>query len=153
MKVYRLYRKQNLSIAPESCWEFFATPKNLGRITPGWMKFRILHVSGSVDSMYEGQIIQYKVNIFPKIPVHWTTEITHVEPQEMFVDEQRSGPYKLWHHRHHFREIRGGTEMTDEVRYALPLGFAGRAIHRLLVEKQLKSIFDYRKNVLNELFN
>ncbi len=115
------------------------------------MNFRILEISGG-ESMYAGQIIRYKVNIFPKIPVLWTTEITQVNHLHMFVDEQRVGPYRMWHHQHFFREVPEGVEATDEVHYALPLGFLGRMAHSMFVERQLNTIFDYRKDVLKRRF-
>lgn len=102
--------------------------------------------------MYPGQIIRYKVAIFPGVDVDWVTEITHVEEPYYFVDEQRSGPYSLWHHQHHFREVPGGVEMTDEVNYAVPLALLGRLVHALFVEKKLRTIFDYRRAVLEERF-
>ena len=122
MKVYRIYRKQILPVSLNTAWEFFSSPRNLKYITPDYMNFRILEISGG-ESMYAGQIIRYKVNIFPKIPVLWTTEITQVNHLHMFVDEQRVGPYRMWHHQHFFREVPEGVEATDEVHYALPLGF------------------------------
>ncbi len=151
MKVYRLYRQQTLAISREEAWRYFSSPRNLGEITPDYMKFRILEISGG-EEMYAGQIIRYKVNIFPSFPVDWTTEITHVEPLSMFVDEQRAGPCTLWHHQHHFKETDDGVEITDDVHYALPLGILGRAAHGLFVHKQLNTIFDYRREVLGRLF-
>ncbi len=152
MKVYRLHRQQVLPLTLEECWEFFSSPRNLSQITPGYMNFRIVHISGPSEAMFPGQIIRYKVNIFRGIPVDWTTEITQVVPHTMFIDEQRTGPYALWHHAHHFRETESGVEMTDEVHYALPFGLLGRMAHGLLVKKQLKTIFDYRKYVLAQRF-
>jgi ligand-binding SRPBCC domain-containing protein len=151
MKVYHLKRVQTLSISQQDAWDFFSSPANLALITPDYMKFRIIYTSGQ-DTMYAGQIIRYKVNIFPKIPVSWTTEITHVDEPYRFVDEQRSGPYSLWHHQHHFREVEGGLEMTDDIHYSLPLGFLGKLAHELFVKKQLNRIFDYRKKVLDSRF-
>ena len=152
MKVYRIYRKQTLPISIDNAWEFFSSPRNLEHITPDYMNFKILEISGG-ETMYAGQIIRYKVNILPKIPVLWTTEITHMERGSMFVDEQRVGPYRLWHHQHFFFEVDGGVETVDEVHYALPMGFLGRIAHGLFVEKQLKTIFDYRKDALNQRFS
>lgn len=152
MKIYRLHRIQQLPVSPETCWDFFTKPHNLTRITPAYMNFRILSITGEENEIYAGQIIQYKVNIFPKIPVFWTTEITHVQPMELFVDEQRSGPYRFWHHQHRFRKIEGGIQMTDDVHYALPMGPAGRLLHRLLVKNSLNTIFDHRREVLTDIF-
>lgn len=151
MKIYHLKRSQLLPISIQEAWRFFATPKNLQKITPPHMGFRITYMSGG-ERMYPGQIIQYKVNILPGIPVDWTTEITHVQEPFYFVDEQRSGPYALWHHQHHFRETKDGVDVVDEVSYAIPFGFFGRLASAHLVRKQLNRIFDHRKQVLKEHF-
>ena len=102
--------------------------------------------------MYAGQIIEYKVSPFPGIPLYWMTEITHVEDKKYFVDEQRYGPYSLWHHQHHFKEINGGVEMTDIVHYKIPFWILGDIANSLFVNKQLKTIFDYRFKKVEELF-
>lgn len=115
------------------------------------MGFRILYLSGN-GKMYPGQIIRYKVQGIPGVNMHWVTEITHVKEPFYFVDEQRFGPYALWHHQHHFREVKGGVEMTDEVNYALPLGPLGILAHALFVKRELNRIFDYRFKKLEELF-
>ncbi|MEO1052705.1 MAG: SRPBCC family protein [Bacteroidota bacterium] len=151
MKIYNLQRKQVLPISLEHAWEFFSSPANLKHITPAHMGFRILSVSGG-DKMYAGQIIRYKVNVLPAIPVHWVTEITHVDELNYFVDEQRFGPYALWHHQHWFKEVEGGVEMIDEVNYAIPYGIIGRLANSLFVEKQVNTIFDYRYRILEEHF-
>jgi ligand-binding SRPBCC domain-containing protein len=150
MKVYTLIRKQVLQVNIGQAWDFFSSPKNLARITPDYMQFRVLHVSGG-DKMYPGQIIRYKLFVLPFLPVTWTTEITHMESHLYFVDEQRFGPYSMWHHQHKFQQISGGVEMIDEVNYALPLGFIGRIAHWLFVRRQLNVIFDYRYKVLEEM--
>ena len=151
MKVYTLIRKQFLPVSPEQAWDFFSRPQNLAKITPEYMKFRILHMSGDND-MYAGQIISYRLFALPFLPVSWTTEITHVQKPFYFVDEQRFGPYALWHHQHRFREVPGGVEMTDEVNYAIPFGFIGRIANSIFVKRQLNTIFEHRFNVLKELF-
>jgi ligand-binding SRPBCC domain-containing protein len=102
--------------------------------------------------MYPGQIIRYKIYILPGVPVEWVTEITHVKQPHYFVDEQRSGPYAMWHHQHHFREIDGGVEMTDEVNYAIPFGWLGRLANTLFVERQVNAIFGHRYDVLSTYF-
>lgn len=152
MRVYTLIRKQVLPVTIEQAWDFFSSPKNLRRITPEYMQFRILHISGD-DKMYAGQIIRYKLFALPFLPLTWTTEITHVENHIYFVDEQRFGPYSMWHHQHKFQKISGGVEMIDEVNYALPLGFIGRIAHWLFVRRQLNAIFDYRYKVLEEMMS
>jgi ligand-binding SRPBCC domain-containing protein len=152
MKVYTFMRKQSLPITIEQAWDFFSVPENLVRITPGYMRFRILHRTGG-PSIYAGQIIKYRLFVFPLLPVSWTTEITHVQKPNDFVDEQRLGPYAFWHHQHHFKAVADGVEMTDQVTYALPLGFLGQIANWLFVQRQLNAIFDYRFSVLKEIFN
>jgi ligand-binding SRPBCC domain-containing protein len=151
MKIYHLTRKQFLPITLEQAWEFFSSPKNLGLITPTQMKFKILHISGG-DKMYAGQIIRYKVSVKPWLTVNWTTEITHVNEPFHFVDDQISGPYSLWHHQHHFREVEGGVEMVDELHYAIPFGIFGRIANAVFVEREVNSIFDYRFKILETYF-
>lgn len=141
-----------MPITLEHAWDFFSTPKNLSKITPERMKFEILHVSGG-NTIYAGQIINYKLTLLPGIKVRWTTEITHVQPGCYFVDEQRFGPYAFWHHQHHFRETTKGVEMTDNVSYAIPFGLFGRLANSLFVERELHRIFDYRFDVLEKYFN
>jgi ligand-binding SRPBCC domain-containing protein len=102
--------------------------------------------------VYEGMIITYKITPLLGIKMNWMTEITHVKDQEYFVDEQRFGPYALWHHEHHFKEIKGGVQMTDILNYAIPYGIIGRLSHKLLVGKEIKKIFDYRAKAINEMF-
>lgn len=103
--------------------------------------------------MYAGQIIEYKVKPVLGIPLYWMTEITHVEEHQFFVDEQRFGPYSLWHHQHHFKQVEGGVEMTDIVHYKLPFWFLGDIAHALFVKRQLKQIFDHRYLVVEQLFS
>ena len=104
------------------------------------------------ERMYAGQIIEYAVKPLFGIPVYWMTEITHVEDKKYFADEQRFGPYSLWHHQHHFKEVAGGIEMTDEVNYAIPFGFIGQLANWLFVEQRVNAIFDYRFAKLKSLF-
>jgi ligand-binding SRPBCC domain-containing protein len=151
MKVYTLTRTQFLPISLSEAWAFFSTPRNLAKITPSEMGFHILYVS-SGEKTYAGQIIRYKVQVFPGIKMHWVTEITHVNEPVYFVDEQRFGPYALWHHQHHFKEVQGGVEMTDEVNYAIPLGLLGRIANAFFVSREVNRIFDYRFKVLEEYF-
>jgi ligand-binding SRPBCC domain-containing protein len=151
MHIYHLKRTQFLPITIEEAWHFFATPKNLSVITPPSMNFRMLSNSGG-EKMTAGQIIKYKVQILPMITVGWTTEITEVNAPFHFIDTQQSGPYSLWHHRHTFKEVRGGVEMTDEVRYAVPLGILGRLANAVFVNREVNRIFDYRFKVLSDLF-
>jgi len=116
------------------------------------MKFVVTSANDENTKMYPGMIITYKITPLLGIKLNWMTEITHVKDDEYFVDEQRSGPYALWHHQHHFKEIKGGVLMTDELNYAIPYGILGRVANKLLVEKQIKSIFDFRTKEINKLF-
>lgn len=115
------------------------------------MGFKILYMSGG-EKTYAGQIIRYRVNILPGVSVQWVTEITHVQEPNYFVDEQRFGPYALWHHQHRFTEVPGGIEMTDEVNYAIPLGILGRLAHFVFVKREVNRIFDHRFAVLASYF-
>ena len=150
MKIYRLETIQNLPISKSHAWDFLSNPKNLKRITPDYMGFKI--INGTADKMYAGQIIQYMVTPVMGIPTKWITEITHVDDGNYFVDEQRFGPYSLWHHKHFIKAIKNGVEMKDIIDYKIPLGIIGRIAQPILVAPKLKEIFEYRKNALIELF-
>lgn len=152
MAVYTLQRSIQLPVSLEKAWDFFSDPANLKKITPPQMGFDIKTGSEWLGKMYPGQIIGYTVRPLLGIPLYWLTEITHVREQAFFVDEQRVGPYSLWHHQHHFKAIPGGVEMTDLVHYRLPLGWLGRLAHALFVGKQLEGIFKYRTKILEERF-
>lgn len=152
MKIYHLKRIQFLPITLQQAWDFFSAPKNLGLITPTQMNFKVLYMSGG-EKMYAGQIIRYKVAVKPWLVVDWTTEITHVNEPYHFVDDQRSGPYALWHHQHHFKEVDGGVEMTDDLHYAIPFGIFGRLANALFVEREVNAIFDYRFKILKSYFS
>lgn len=150
MKIYTLKAVQKLPIGVQEAWDYFSNPRNLQTITPPYMGFNIL--SGGEKKMYPGQIIQYIVTPVAGIKTKWVTEITHVKDREYFVDEQRFGPYALWHHKHFFKEIPGGVEMEDIVDYKLPFGLLGRIAHPFVVDPKLKEIFEFRKEKLKELF-
>jgi len=151
MAVYSLRTVQNIPIRLEDAWDYFSRPQNLQEITPSYMGFEIKSKYMG-DRMYPGQIIEYKVRPLAGIPIYWMTEITHVVEGKLFVDEQRFGPYALWHHQHHFREIEGGVEMIDIVHYKNPLWILGDIANALFVRKQLEGIFDYRFKKVEELF-
>lgn len=148
--IYTLEVKQSLPISLSEAWDFFSSPKNLEKITPSHMGFRI--TSGDASKMFAGQIISYVVAVLPGLKTNWVTEITHVEPNKFFVDEQRFGPYRMWHHEHHFEEKENGILMTDRVSYKIPFGFLGHIAQKLFVKKQLKTIFEYRVRSLTERF-
>jgi len=150
-KVYSLQTIQRIPVGIEKAWDFFSSPANLQTITPSSLGFKIISKFHG-NRMYPGQIIEYKVSPVLGIPLYWMTEITHVEDQKFFVDEQRFGPYSLWHHQHHFKSIPGGVEMTDIVHYKLPLWVLGDIAHTLFVKNQLKQIFDYRFQQVEKMF-
>lgn len=146
-KVYKLSRSQYIDASPEKIWEFVSSPGNLARITPPSMGFEI--TSPVEDKMYEGMIITYRVRPLAGIPVTWVTEITHLTEGRYFVDEQRSGPYSLWHHRHFIEPQGNGTLMTDMVTYIPPLGILGRIANAMFIRKKLSRIFDFREKAMN----
>lgn len=148
--VFRMETKQNLPISIDEAWEFFSSPSNLKVITPDYMGFEIIF--GADSQMFAGQIIEYKVSPLLNIKTNWVTEISHVVEKNYFVDEQRFGPYKLWHHKHFFKMVEGGIEMIDIVDYKLPFGALGRFIHPFIVKPKLKEIFNYRRKKLIDLF-
>jgi len=150
MKLYRLEAKQAFPIAKKEAWDFLADPKNLKTITPSHMGFDIL--SGADRLMYQGQIIQYRVKPFPGYATKWVSEISHVKDGEYFVDEQRFGPYALWHHKHFIKEIEDGVEMEDIIDYKIPFGILGQIAQHLIVKKQLTTIFKHREKTLRERF-
>lgn len=151
MAIYTLHTVQRIPVSLEKAWDFFSNPSNLQAITPTYMRFEIIsRLHG--PRMYPGQIIEYKVRPVLGIPLYWMTEITHVVENQLFVDEQRFGPYRLWHHQHHFKPIEGGVEMTDIVHYKIPLGWLGDIANALFVKKQLEEIFNYRYQKIEALF-
>ena len=150
MKLYQLYARQAFPITMEEAWDFLSNPVNLSVITPPHMGFKVL--SGADKSMFPGQIIQYKVSPFKGINTHWVTEITHVKEGEYFVDEQRFGPYALWHHKHFIQSCPEGVIMEDIIDYKLPMGILGQMMHPILVKKQLHKIFEFREEQLKDLW-
>jgi ligand-binding SRPBCC domain-containing protein len=149
-KVYNLKTVQFLPISMEKAWDFFSSPTNLSKITPAELKFKIL--STDLTKVYAGQVIEYKVHPVLGIPLYWMTEITQVEHHKYFVDDQRYGPYTMWHHQHHFKEVDGGVEMTDIVHYKLPFWIFGDIANTLFVKAKLREIFDYRIKKVAEIF-
>lgn len=135
----------------QEVWSFFSDARNLASITPPEMDFRIIS-AGAEEPIYAGQIIEYKLKPVAGLSVYWMTEITHVKELEYFVDEQRKGPYGLWHHQHHFREVEGGVEMRDIVHYRNPLGVLGRLANALYVKNRLEAIFEYRRERVEREF-
>ncbi|BAV10001.1 Ligand-binding SRPBCC domain-containing protein [Filimonas lacunae] len=150
-KVYSLKTVQWLPVDISTAWQFFSSAHNLVEITPPDMGFDIVSKYHG-NKLYAGQIIEYKLRLLGFIRLYWMTEITHVQEGAYFIDEQRFGPYALWHHQHHFKAVNGGVEMTDIVHYKIPFGWLGSLAHALYVKKQLKHIFDYRYTRIAQLF-
>jgi ligand-binding SRPBCC domain-containing protein len=144
MPIYQLERSQTVSLGIEECWRFFSDPRNLEKITPPSMNFTVK--SKLPAEVYPGLMIEYTVSPLLGIPLTWLTEIVQVAAPHRFVDEQRRGPYRLWHHEHTFRALPdGGTEVHDLVTYVPPLGPFGALLNKLVVRPQLERIFAYRR--------
>ena len=150
MGYHLIKAEQYLSVDPETAWKFLSDPRNLPKITPPEMDFKILE--GADRPMFAGQIIHYSVSPFKGIRTRWVTEITQVSEGDYFVDEQRFGPYAMWHHQHRILPAKEGVCMIDEVHYKLPLGPLGSLMHHLVVFSQLKKTFRYREAQLSHLF-
>ena len=133
------------------CWDFFSNPGNLANITPPEMNFNILFPN-PMPSMYPGMIIRYLVSPLLKIRMEWITEITHVSKPNYFIDLQLKGPYKIWHHQHHFEVVGDEIKMTDIVTYVLPFGKIGELIAGAMVRRKINAIFEYRKKVIEHTF-
>ncbi len=151
MKIFTFTASQTISTSIDDAWEFFSNPRNLQIITPPWLNLKI--TSELTPEMYEGMIITYKVYPLLGLPSNWVTEITNVNKKKFFIDEQRFGPYKLWHHQHKFIETGSGVEMTDIINYALPFDPFSRVFNTILVEKKIKEIFKFREEVIDKRFN
>ncbi len=150
--IYTLVSEQVLNIPINEAWSYFSSPENLSNITPAEMNFKITSDIGS--KVYKGQIITYKVCPLPFLKTNWVTEITQVKENSFFIDEQRFGPYKMWHHEHWFESIdANNTLIKDKISYKIPLGFLGHIAQILFVKNQLNSIFEYRYKILEKLFN
>ena len=151
MAVFELREQIHLATTMEELWEFISSPANLKEITPGYMGFEI-RTSPLPEKIYPGLMISYWVRPILGIKMNWLTEITHVREPHYFVDEQRSGPYALWHHEHRLLATEQGVQMTDLVTYRLPAGPLGTMAHRVFVKKQLDGIFRYREQALEKIF-
>ncbi len=148
--IYRLTRQQTIPASLDQVWNYFATPLNLNSLTPPDMEFQVIH--GGEKSMYQGQIIEYRIKFLPLVKSRWLTEITRVKEQSYFIDEQRVGPYKFWHHQHLFEKTSAGTRMSDLVTYQLPFGWLGDLIHKFWIGPRLEAIFDYRVQQVLKIF-
>jgi len=150
MKVHSLNQKQWLPISSKEAWAFFSSPRNLEKMTPPGMGFKI--VSLPSETLYEGEIIEYKVKALPGIWIPWVSEIKALDEGRSFVDDQISGPFKFWHHRHTFEEKDGGTEVGDLIHYSIGFGPFGEIARHLIVKNQLEEMFAFRKRVLEKEF-
>lgn len=151
MAFYQFHSEQFIAAPIEKVWDFISSPANLKVITPDYMGFDITS-NQLASEMYPGMIISYKVSPLLGIKMNWLTEITHVKEGQFFVDEQRVGPYALWHHQHHIRAVDGGTEMRDIVTYAPPCGFLGAIANMVIIKSKLKEIFNYREKAVDQYF-
>ena len=143
-------RTQCLPIPLEAAWDFFSAPGNLPSITPPDLGFHVL--SDPPAAIYPGLMLRYSVRPLPGFRTTWVSEITHVRAPEYFVDEQRIGPYSIWHHEHHFHRSPGGVRVEDIIHYALPFGLVGHALAGSLVRRKLEAIFAFRSRILSERF-
>ena len=151
MGIHVLTSSQIIRTGIGRAWDFFSDPRNLAKITPPELDFTIL--SALPERVHAGLMIEYRVRPLLGIPVRWLTEITHVEQGKFFVDEQRIGPYRIWHHEHHFKALDDErTEITDRVTYVLPYGPLGDLVHPFLVKPQLAKIFAFREKAVGEMF-
>lgn len=150
MELHKLAYVQQIPVSIDVAWTFFSSPSNFVRITPPEMMVTITSGSGE-QSIYEGMIITYTLYPFMMLPVRWETEITKVTKPVFFEDIQKSGPYEYWHHRHTFKEIDGGVEMTDFLQYSLPMGYFGELVNMLIVSHRLEEVFNYRKKRVEEI--
>ena len=150
-RTYAIRAVQQLPVSVEEAWAYFSNPRNLAQITPPQLDFQMIGTQGE-DPIHAGQIIQYKLRPLAGIPMYWMTEITHVQPLQYFVDEQRFGPYSFWHHQHHFVPNGSGVQMTDHVHYRIPLGFLGNWVNSLLVSRELQKLFAFRHQKVEQIF-
>ena len=152
MKTYALKLTQNLPITLAVAWDFFSSPHNLAMITPPGINLVVTSTYNGEAKMYPGMVITYKVSPMLGIKLNWMTEITHIADKQYFVDEQRFGPYALWHHQHHFKEIAGGVLMNDILHYAIPYGVIGRLSNSVFVGNKIKQIFEFRQKAIEKMF-
>lgn len=152
MNIHRIEQQQTFNLTIEDIWKFISTPLNLNLITPDDMEFKIL-TQNLPDEIYSGLIIQYTVKPLWNLRFNWVTEITAVEKNKYFIDEQRFGPYQFWHHEHFLFQNKNKVIMKDLVLYAIPYGLVGEILHKLIIRKRLEYIFQFRKQKLDEIFN
>ena len=150
--LYTLYAKQTVAKERDILWDFFRKPRNLNKLTPEDVDFKI--ISGKSDDFYEGKIISYKIKPFKMINLNWVTEISQVKEGSYFIDNQIFGPYKFWHHEHHFKSNSDGTtDIIDKVKYKVPFYILGTLMHKMFIRKKLLNIFMFRQRKITDLFN
>jgi ligand-binding SRPBCC domain-containing protein len=140
--IYRLYNEQFLPISIDHAWHFFSNPANLQTITPPELDFKI--TSPEEEDVYLGQIITYSITLKKIFKMNWVTEITSINNGLSFVDEQRFGPYKMWHHMHKFKEVEGGVLISDIIHFKLPFSLIAPLLYRFFIKKDLINIFRHR---------
>jgi len=150
MIIHSFQQRQRLPISLDEAWGFFSNPQNLPKLTPDWM--HLTFKEGIPNDMHAGMKMTQQLKPLLGIPLTWVTEITHIEEKVYFVDEQRVGPYRFWHHEHCLHELPSGVEVTDSLHYALPFNIIGEIVHQLLVKKKIADVFEYRYERLEELF-
>lgn len=149
--IYTLYSTEKINTTIDLAWDFFSNPRNLNKLTPPDLNFKI--TSGDPNTFYQGKIITYSIRLLLFLQFNWTTEISNIKKGKYFIDKQLFGPYKLWHHEHHFTKNDDGTvTMVDKVKYKLYMYPISRVIHKLFVKKELLKIFNYRKKMIHDIF-
>ena len=152
MSFTQIHREQLVKTDINTLWEFMSSPKNLETITPESMMFKITSKNKD-EKMYPGMIITYIVSPLLKIKLTWMTEITQVKEKSFFIDEQRLGPYTMWHHQHIFKQTEEGILMKDIITYIPPFGIIGKIANFLFIKNKVNQIFDYRNKKIDSLFN
>jgi ligand-binding SRPBCC domain-containing protein len=150
VRILCLRYRQRLPVSLDAAWSFFSNPANLAAITPPWLDFRV--TSEIPPEIYPGMIVTYRIRPLPGVCLSWVSEITHLEKPRFFIDEQRFGPYRFWHHQHHFSAVQGGVEIFDLVHYALPFSPLGNFFQPWMVGPRLEKIFSFRRQALEERF-
>jgi len=146
-----IYREIAVTEHIDNIWNFFSNPKNLNEITPPELNFNI--ITNPLPKMYQGQIIEYRVEFIRGIKSKWITEIAHVMEREYFVDEQRIGPYKFWYHEHIFKKTDKGVKIIDNIHFEVGYGILGEILTKIWIKKRLEYIFDYRAQIIEKKFN
>lgn len=149
--IYKLEVSQKLNTSLEHAWNFFLNPDNISKITPSEMEFTINSVQSG--QLHIGQIFTYKISIIPGFRTNWVIEITDMQEKKYFVNEQRTGPYKMWHHEHIFEEINDGVLLTDRVSYQLRCSIFGQLLHYIHIKNYLKEVFEFREKTLDIIFS